>query len=370
MNWQQLSTSSLEEVFEWARKQPWCQAMASCQQDAEWHAEGDVWTHTQMVCRQLELLDEWPDLSQREKTVLVFTALFHDSAKPITSGLDPASGRIRSPKHAIHGEKIARNTLRELECDVVLREEIARMVRFHGRPVFLSEKADAAYELISLSWLVNHKLLYLFALADSRGRTTNSMSRSEETLAYWRLVAEENDCFEKPFPFANEHSRFLFYRQSNPDRHYVAYEDYSCTVTLMSGLPGSGKDTWLAKHRSRIPVVALDSLREELDVEATENQGQVVQLARERCRELLRSKTSFAFNATNLLRLTRRRWIDLFASYGARIETVYVEPTMRTIRLQNKKRDRKVPEKVILDLAQRCEPPNLTESHELLVEFK
>jgi predicted kinase len=31
---------------------------------------------------------------------------------------------------------------------------------------------------------------------------------------------------------------------------------------------------------------------------------------------------SFAFNATNLLRQTRRRWIDLFADYEARIEVV------------------------------------------------
>jgi len=38
------------------------------------------------------------------------------------------------------------------------------MVRFHGRPTFLLEKADPAHEVISLSWLVNHKLLYLFAI--------------------------------------------------------------------------------------------------------------------------------------------------------------------------------------------------------------
>ena len=53
-----------------------------------------------------------------------------------------------------------------------------------------------------------------------------------------------------------------------------------------------------------------------LGVEATDNQGPVAPLARERCRELLRSRTSFAFNATNLLRQTRQRWLDLFAVYN------------------------------------------------------
>ena len=108
----------------------------------------------------------------------------------------------------------------------------------------------------------------------------------------------------------------------------MPHEDYRCTVTVMSGLPGSGKDTWLAKNTLNLPVVALDDIREELEVEATEDQGTVVQAAKERCRELMRAEKSFAFSATNLLRQTRKRWIDLFADYGARIEIVYVEPPL------------------------------------------
>src|SRR5205085_5863571 len=137
------------------------------------------------------------------------------------------------------------------------------------------------------------------------GRTTDSMSRPEENLHYWKLVAEENDCFVKPFQFSNDQARFLFFRQPNPDRHYVPHEDYRCTVTMMSGLPGSGKDTWLARNRGELETISLDEIRSELEVEATDNQGIVIQHAKERCREMLRSGTSFAFSATNLLRQTR-----------------------------------------------------------------
>jgi predicted kinase len=90
-----------------------------------------------------------------------------------------------------------------------------------------------------------------------------------------------------------------------------------------------------------------------------------VQVGRERCREFLRSGRSFAFNVTNLLRLTRGRWIDLFADYQARIEIVYVEPPLSVILAQNKRRERPVPEKVIGELAARCEPPTLAEAHDL-----
>ena len=367
MTWDELSQGDVDKVLAWANDQPWCRAMADCQQDAEWHSEGDVWTHTKMVCSQLSRIEEWPSLDQHERTLLLFTAIFHDSAKPETSRLDPESGRIQSPKHAIKGERLARNVLREAGCDLATREEIARLVRFHGRPAFLLEKPDPSQEVISLSWLVSNKLLYLFALADTRGRTTASMSRPEENLHYWKLVAEENDCFSKPYPFANDQARFLFYRQANPDRFYVPHEGYRCTVTVMSGLPGCGKDTWLAKNRSGLPVVSLDDIRSEMDVEATDDQGSVIQHAKERCRELLRSETSFAFSATNLLRQTRQRWIDLFADYGARIEIVYIEPPLSVILGRNKRRERSVPERVIRELAEKCEPPTLTEAHSLVI---
>ena len=134
---------------------------------------------------------------------------------------------------------------------------------------------------------------------------------------------------------------------------------------MLSGLPGGGKDAWIAAHRPGLPVVSLDDLRGELDVEATDDQGGVIQAGRERCREHLRAGRSFAFNATNLLRQTRRRWIDLFADYDARIEVVYVEPPLPVILARNARRPGPVPEKVIRRLAEKCEPPTLAEAHGL-----
>jgi putative nucleotidyltransferase with HDIG domain len=366
MTWSELSQRSLDGILAWANDQPWCRAMAECQQDAEWHAEGDVWTHTKMVCAQLPNLAEWPDLSAHDRTVLIFTALFHDAGKPVTSQVDPVTGHTVSPKHAIKGEFLARNVLRDLVCDVRTREEIARMVRFHGRPVFLLEKPEPSHEVVSLSWLVNNRLLYLFALADTRGRSTREMSRPEENLHFWKLMAEEHDCFDRSYAFANDQARFLFFRQQPPNLHYVPHEEFAMTLTMMSGLPGSGKDTWLRQHRPDLPVVSLDTLREELEIEPTGNQGEVARLARERCRELLRSKTSFAFNATNLQKLMRKRWIDLFADYGARIEIAYLEPEFNVILQQNSRRERPVPKAVIQSLAERCEPPTWTEAHQLI----
>lgn len=363
--WSDITRASNAQILAWAEAQPWAREMAACQQDAQWHAEGDVWTHTRMVCAELERLADWPSLDRAAQLKLLFTALFHDAGKPATTVLDPDTGRTRSPKHALAGTEIARRVLRELECDLVRREEIAALVRFHGRPPFLLEKEKPEHEVISLSWQVNNRLLYLFALADTRGRRAKEMTRPEENLHLWKLVAEERGCFAGPYPFVNDHARFLFYRDQLSSLHYTPHEDYRCIVTLMSGLPGAGKNTWLARHHPGLPVVSLDAVRVELDVDATDNQGEVIQTAREQCREHLRAGRSFAFNATNLTRLMRGRWIELFADYGARIEIAYLEPPLPAVLVRNRGRPRPVPEQVVLRLAERLEPPDRTEAHAL-----
>lgn len=367
MNWESLSESSLDTILDWSETQAWCQPMKGCVQDAEWHAEGDVWTHTKLVCRELTKLAEWETLSNRDRTILTFVALFHDSAKPLTTQVDPETGRVTSPKHAVKGEFVARNALRDLDCDLRTREEIAKLVRYHGRPAFLLERKEPAHEVVRLSWLLSNRLLFLFALADTRGRDTDSMSRPEENLHYWKMLAAEHFCFDQRHPFANEQARFVFFRSPEPNLHYVPYEEFSCEVTMMSGVPGSGKDTWLAQNRSDLPVVSLDEIRTEMGVDPVDNQGEVIQVARERCREYLRSKTSFAFNATNLLVQTRRRWLELFADYNARIDLVYVEPPFQRILQQNRKRADAIPESVLRKLAAKCEPPTWAEAHQLLV---
>lgn len=362
-NWSEVECASTDQILAWAEAQPWAKAMAECPQDPEWHAEGDVWTHTRMVVAEVERLAEWPSLDRDAQLKLLFTALFHDAGKPDTTAIDPATGRTRSPKHALVGMEIGRTALRGLGCDLGVREEVSALVRYHGRPPYLLEKPDPAHEVISLSWLISQRLLYLFALADTRGRRTRAMSRQVENIHLWKMVAEENSCFDRPYAFANDHARFLFYRDALSSLHYTPKEKYRCTVTLMSGLPGSGKDTWVARHRPGLPMVSLDDLRSSLDIDAAENQGEVIQAGREGCRECLRAKRDFVFNATNTMRQTRKRWIDLFADYDARVEVVYVEPPLPMFLHRNACRSTPVPTQVIQQLVHKLEPPTWAEAH-------
>ncbi len=355
------------DILRWAGTQPWAEPMRRCQQDAQWHAEGDVWTHTGMVFDQATQVEGYAELDRVEQVCLLFTALLHDAGKPATTCLDPETGRTRSPRHSLVGAAMARQVLRDLSCDLSTREHIVNLVRYHGRPPYLLEASrDPEREVIGLSCLLSNRLLYLFALADTRGRHTISTTRAEDVLHLWRDTALEHDCFVKSYAFANDLARFLFHRGGLSSLHFTPHENYRCTVTMMSGLPGAGKDTWLARQRPGLPMVSLDALRDEFNVSATDNQGQVIQAARERCRQHLRASQDFAFNATNLTASLRKRWIDLFADYQARIEITYLEPPVSTILRQNHDRPDPVPESVIRNLIDKMEVPTLAEAHEVV----
>lgn len=366
MKWNSLARLSRDELIDWAQKQSWAVAMRNCRQDAKWHAEGDVWTHTIRVCRELDSVDGWAELTTDEQSVLRLAALFHDAAKPQTTMVEDVTGRVRSPKHTVKGESLARSILRELECPFLLREMICGLVRNHGKPVFLAEQQFPEIELARLSFVVRHDLLFILAVADLRGRDAIEGQRSQDDLICYRELAKEQKCFGQPYPIANDHARFLLGRRQLTNLHYTPHQEFSCRVTMMSGLPGSGKDSWLREHRPELPVVSLDAFRKRLGVSPTENQGAAVQAARERCRELLRQRVSFALNATNITRPMPALWIDLFASYNARNEIVNVEQTVARTKQQNQNRENPVPDSVIERLAEKSEPATVLEAHEVI----
>ena len=360
-----IAFDSIDALLRWAEPRPWARAMASCGQDLGWHAEGDVWTHTRMVVEELGRLPDWPTLDPEARAEIALAALFHDAGKPATTRVDPETGRTHAPKHAPMSMKIARDILRELGVGLRLRERIANLVRYHGRPAHLLERPEPSHEVIGLSWLVDHRQLHRLALADTRGRSTREEARPEEVLDLWMLVAEENGCADRPYPFADDHARFRFFDGDAAALYDRRPKTRRGTVTMMSGLPGAGKDSWLASNRPELPVVSLDTVRDDLNVDPEDDQGRVVQEARERCRVHLRDGRDFAFNATNTMARTRKRWIDLFDSYGARVELVYLEPPLPVLFDRNARRPRPIPRRAIEHLIDRLEPPSAVEAHGL-----
>ena len=126
----------------------------------------------------------------------------------------------------------------------------------------------------------------------------------------------------------------------------------------MSGLPGAGKDRWIAENASDIPVVSLDAIRGDLGVKPEDDQGAVAAQAKEVARGYLRQARAFVWNATNTTRVMRRQLIGLLADYHARVRIVYVETAWNELLRRNRARSVPVPEAVLRRLAEKLDVPD------------
>jgi predicted kinase len=145
------------------------------------------------------------------------------------------------------------------------------------------------------------------------------------------------------------------------------HEDFRCQVTVLSGLPGSGKDSWVEAQGDGLPVVSLDELRRKMKVAATGNQGRVIQAAKEEAREHLRARRDFIWNATNISRRLRGQVVDLLAAYDARIRIVSIEVPAHLHDERNLSRgNQAVPQAAVEKMLEQWEAPDVTECHELV----
>lgn len=347
--------------------------MAQTPQDPVWHGEGDVWTHTCMVCEALVNLDEYRRMDADSRRILLLAALFHDVGKICATRME--NNRLISPGHARPGAEIVRRLLwRDFGLcgtpdGMRLRESVCQLIQYHGLPPRAIDRPDGKLRLmrVASNGVLLHgltvRMLCTLAEADVRGRTCPDREELLEQIELCRELAYEAGCLDGPYPFPSLHTAFTFLSGKNPVPDYPAYDSSWGEVILLSGLPGTGKDTWIGQNLAGMPVVSLDRIRAENKIPPTEDQGRVVQLAVEEAKQLLRSKTPFVWNATNLSPMLRSRLVGLVTGYGGRVRIVYLETEWEEQLRRNGSRDKAVPEKVLVHMLKTLSPPQAFEAH-------
>jgi predicted kinase len=205
------------------------------------------------------------------------------------------------------------------------------------------------------------------ARADVSGRISDRQQELLDRIELFRATVEELGVAHGPYPFASGLHRFMYFVGGKP-LSYVPYDDAWGGVVLMSGLPGGGKSTWVREHAGDVPIVRMDDIREELGIDPSDDRQKdhIVRVSRERATELLRKKTPFVWDQTNLTRQFRATSVALAATYGARVTIVYCEaPTYQETLRRNRERERHVPESVIDNMAWKLEVPSPAEAHEV-----
>lgn len=117
----------------WVAAHPEVAALVDCQQDPEWHPEGDVFVHTCHCCDAMTGLQDWQVADESDKAVLMFAILAHDFGKPATTARVVRDGRTRivSPGHEPAGGPIADGFLARIGMPEHVRERVVPLVVHH-----------------------------------------------------------------------------------------------------------------------------------------------------------------------------------------------------------------------------------------------
>lgn len=355
-----LDYDALYQAFDWVR------AMAATPQEPRFHGEGDVWTHTRMVCDAMARDPDWPALPTPERRTLLTAGLLHDAGKPEVTFTDDA-GRIRSPDHARRGEVIARRLLWQLEEPYEFREQVATLVRQHMQPRYLPEQRDPRRRAFAVSQTIRCDHLALLARADTRGRIARDYDHALARIDGFVEFCARHRCLREPRRFASDQARFLFFQGALDDPDAEVAPPAGPNLVVMSGLPGSGKDSWLRHNARDRTVVSLDEIRAEIGVDPTAPQEPVVSLARQRAVRLLASGQDLVWNATALGKHHRAALLRMARPFDPRISIVYVEAPPSLLFPRNRARTggAVVPDDVIWRMTGIWQPPDATEAHDL-----
>lgn len=183
---------------------PEIKALIDVPQDREWHPEGDVFVHTQLVVdRARELIE---DLPYPKQVTVMLAALCHDFGKPATTEF--IDGRLRSRGHEEAGVEPTVSFLDRLNLHTLdgydVRAQVVALVRDHLKPGEFFKKqdevGDGAFRRLARKCELD--LLYRVARADSLGRNAEWLPREkwfDAAAQEWFIArARELDVQQKP----------------------------------------------------------------------------------------------------------------------------------------------------------------------------
>jgi len=161
------------DLFVIDRLFPQLRALVGCEQEPDWHPEGDVWTHTLLVIDNT--VDQSRDLDRARRLTLMLGAVCHDFGKPATTAF--SDGRIRSLNHEEAGVAPTLQFLDRLNVHTIdgfpLRSQVVGLTAHHLKPGMWhkvrDEVGDGAFR--RLAQKVDLELLARLARADCTGRS-------------------------------------------------------------------------------------------------------------------------------------------------------------------------------------------------------
>jgi len=349
------------------------------QQEPEWHAEGNVFIHTQRVLNEVyKILDtEAKHLSFDRKLSLIFAAVLHDIGKPLVTKAKEVNGLVRivAPYHEERGCSYLAHRLVELDIPYKVIQQVLRLVAYHHKPRHLVLHNASKKEYFHLARLVDVELLFYLAKADILGRICKDQKTQCEYIDLFRIFCEDYNLFGDIDPY--EKWRIFF----NTELHYISNEsrdavlgnairDYESgliftpeeaiarrypylhsfpQLVIMYGPSGSGKSRWIQNHLKEYQMISLDDLRKEYGKHKInqDTNSFILSKAKDKLKQHMRNHDKVVCDATNLRKDFRSMICQLGLDYHALVTLVVLHINQSSIYQGNQLRDQQVPQKVL-----------------------
>ena len=332
----------------------------------------------------------------------MISALFHDIGKCNTTKKGD-DGEYHSNNHAVVGERITRRILWNI--DINSREFIASMVSNHMKPLYYIDKEDSNKYLRETLENCKYDVMALFLLkiSDCMGAINDDTEYGEKLhkfmedgasmiltpfnsdeakfnyfnrgYSYEECVTYPCEHFDKPYDIANQLIMGENFKFPIKLEEYSNNENSTCkfNITIMCGLPGSGKSTYIASDPilNKLPIVCRDNIRKDIGLCGEKPFGnkneekKVTEIEHNKILEYCENNQSFVIDATNIRKFYRSGIIKMVSSYNPYIHIIYVEAP--TIQDNINRRDGTINKDVILKMQAEMDFPRNTECHKLTI---
>ena len=386
-----------DAIKEVGSKYPLLLEFKNTPQDKEWHTEGDVHIHVNMVINETYKIIEANKFTEQDQFILLMAAIFHDIAKPLVTKEKEIKGKIRvvAPQHEEKGMSYLFYKFLEEDMTKPEREQILDLVGYHQKPKFLVIKNQSEWQYRLLTENTPGYLFYYHEVADMKGRTCSDLQPSLDMLEEFRMFCEEYDCFHKTgsiknaiknhflenFKFEDENSLSYLINKTYSDlinneyndpsvgysKHFTNKEKHS-KLFILCGLSGSGKSTAIekVKQSNNVDVViSLDELRKNHKINNTNRKkvdGRVLQEAKLLLKQALANHKNVIWDSTNLRKDFRKIIADLGRQYNAETHLAFIVDSVSNCIKKDKKRIDSVGDLIIRKQEKEFQFPELSET--------
>ena len=285
-----------------------------------YHGEGSIWAHTSMVVNVANLM-KYPD-------VVVASALLHDLGKPYVREVNHDTERVYFKNHEGVSFWKAISVVKQLTDNVEKQKTILKLIALHS--VIFENHRDGKFSKDFYKKFSKDQdfleLLKMQVISDSMGRFCKDLGDLREK--FTQIFDQE------------------FYMNLNAEDFNARRKKHDNTLTVLIGVPRSGKSTWIAQNVTDEVVISRDSTLVEYAQKkyntrtyseafkslSEDDQKAVDTIISTQFKNAVKAGKDIVIDMTNMSKKSRRKWVS---QYGGNTKAIVFATDMDEISRRN-----------------------------------